>query len=214
VRPLLVAVLSTGYTPGAAPPEDGPQILEPVNFIAGETGLDGNGHSTAVTNLIAALVPFKEAKVLPIKVLSDNGTGQEESILKGLELAAERGARLVVAPLGRSDTTSGVNAIYEAAIVNLEQHGALMLAAAGNDARRPDYVGTVNIPASLPLAVSVGATDPTGAPRSGQAPRPRPVERGDRREVKTVDVFHGREPCLPDAALNHLSFPLDQFEFG
>src|SRR3954468_1846208 len=40
------------------------------------------------------------------------------------------------------------------------------------------------------------------------------VERGDRREVKTVEAFHRREPCLLDAALDHSAFPLDQFEFG
>ena len=40
------------------------------------------------------------------------------------------------------------------------------------------------------------------------------VERRDRREVETVEAFHCREPRLLDAALDHPSFPLDQFEFG
>ena len=40
------------------------------------------------------------------------------------------------------------------------------------------------------------------------------VERGDRREVETVEAFHCREPRLLDAALDHPPFPLDQLEFG
>jgi hypothetical protein len=40
------------------------------------------------------------------------------------------------------------------------------------------------------------------------------VERRDRGEVETVEAFHRREPCLPDAALDHPPFPVDQFEFG
>ena len=40
------------------------------------------------------------------------------------------------------------------------------------------------------------------------------VERGDRREIETVEALHCREPCLLDAALDHAALPLDQFEFG
>jgi hypothetical protein len=40
------------------------------------------------------------------------------------------------------------------------------------------------------------------------------VERRDRREVKTVQALHCREPRLLDAALDHAPFPVDQFEFG
>src|SRR5215469_15212944 len=32
--------------------------------------------------------------------------------------------------------------------------------------------------------------------------------------VKSKLAFHHRKPCLPDAALDHPLFPLDQFEFG
>src|ERR1700740_3327474 len=40
------------------------------------------------------------------------------------------------------------------------------------------------------------------------------VERRDRREVEAVEALHRREPRLLDAALDHPSFPVDQFEFG
>jgi hypothetical protein len=40
------------------------------------------------------------------------------------------------------------------------------------------------------------------------------VERRDRRDLETVEAFHRREPCLLDAALDHPSFPVDQFKFG
>src|SRR5258705_5283559 len=40
------------------------------------------------------------------------------------------------------------------------------------------------------------------------------VERRDRREVETVEAFDRREACLLNAALDHPSFPVDQFKFG
>src|SRR5580658_11123853 len=40
------------------------------------------------------------------------------------------------------------------------------------------------------------------------------VERRDRREVEAVETLHRWEARLLDAALDHPSFPLDQFEFG
>jgi hypothetical protein len=40
------------------------------------------------------------------------------------------------------------------------------------------------------------------------------VERGDRREIETVEAFHCRKPCLLDAALDCPPFPIDQFQFG
>ena len=40
------------------------------------------------------------------------------------------------------------------------------------------------------------------------------VERGDRREVETVEAFHCRKPCLLDSALDSPPFPVDQFELG
>ena len=84
----------------------------------------------------------------------------------GLDTLGEHAERGLVAYLRREATavfdTSELMARARSWLAELEQHGALMLAAAGNEAR-PDYVGTVNVPASLPLAVSVGTTNPTGA---------------------------------------------------
>src|SRR5436305_14893892 len=34
------------------------------------------------------------------------------------------------------------------------------------------------------------------------------------REVEAIEAFHRREPSILDAALDHPSFTLDQFEFG
>src|SRR5437879_3672148 len=40
------------------------------------------------------------------------------------------------------------------------------------------------------------------------------VERRDRRELEAVQALHRREPRLLDAALDHSSFAVDQFELG
>jgi hypothetical protein len=40
------------------------------------------------------------------------------------------------------------------------------------------------------------------------------VERGDRREIETIQALHRREPRLLDAALDHPPFPVDQLQLG
>jgi hypothetical protein len=54
----------------------------------------------------------------------------------------------------------------------------------------------------------------SNVPAAGQLQHQCLVERGDRREVETVQAFHCREPCLLDAASARPPFPVDQFELG
>lgn len=156
-QPLTVSVLSTGYTPGAAPLQ-GAEILPVESLVAGEEGLDRNGHGTTVVNLLAALIPYREVKILPIKVLSDSGSGVMSDIIRGFERSVSMGARLIVVPLGGGAPSK----ILEDIIKATESAGIMTIAAAGNTARRPDDAGSVSFPGSAESVVAVGASDPDG----------------------------------------------------
>jgi hypothetical protein len=154
---MVVAVLSTGYA-GAAAPRDRAEILPVENLVDDETPEDGNGHGTDVANLLAALVPFEEVQILPVKVLSNNGTAPTERIVEGFARSIDRGARIIVAPLGGSSSGE----LWNRMVARAENANVLVMAAAGNSAQRPGRTGVVDYPAAVADVVAVGATDPEG----------------------------------------------------
>ena len=87
--PIVVAILSTGYTPGVEPPGPAATIRPVMNLVAGEGPEDGNGHGTTVTNLMAALIPFAEVELLPVKVPGASGGGQLTDIQAGFDRSVE-----------------------------------------------------------------------------------------------------------------------------
>ena len=157
---LVVAVLSTGYSPGAEPLGEAAEVLPTVSMVPGETGLDRNGHGTWIVNLLAALIPYKQVQVLPIKVLGDAGSGADSTILAGLNEAVDRRAGVILLPLGRRDSSG--DKIYQTVIDRVVESGILIVAAAGNDSRRPDMIGKVQFPAALKGTIAVGSTDRNG----------------------------------------------------
>ncbi|WP_117237135.1 S8 family peptidase [Thermus sediminis] len=89
--------------------------------------------------------------VLPIKIMKDGGTSFFTSdIVDGLYLARGLGARVVNLSLGAPGFSDGAVA---SAISDLREAGAVIVAAAGNQA------GPVFFPANLPGVVAVGAVD-------------------------------------------------------
>ena len=157
---LVVAVLSTGYSPGAEPLGETARILPTLSMLPAETGLDGNGHGTWVVNLLAALIPYKQVQVLPIKVLDDTGSGSDSTVLQGLEKAAELRAGVILVPLGKSGAFP--SAAYQTFIDRLAEKGILTVAAAGNDSDRPARIAQVQFPAALERTIAVGTTDQDG----------------------------------------------------
>lgn len=121
---------------------------------------DDQGHGTHVGGIVAAASnnTFSIAGVapgvslLPVKVLSAEGSGTEEGVAAGIVWAVDRGAQVINLSLG----ARGFSNVIEEALIHAHQHGVLVLAAAGND-------GTDEIiyPASSQFAVAVGATDDT-----------------------------------------------------
>jgi subtilisin len=160
-----VAVLDTGLD--LEHPDFAGRDIEPRSFVEGQTAQDVQGHGTHVTGTACgALAPgtgrrygiAHEARILVGKVLGDDGSGTDADILAGMSWAISAGARVISMSLGAD--VREVSTAYETAGRRALAAGVLVVAAAGNNARRgagdPGFVG---VPANSPSIMAVGAVD-------------------------------------------------------
>lgn len=165
---VVVAVIDTGVTASAgrrfAPVED----LDGVKFVSGydfvnddENPDDGHGHGTHVAGTIAqatdngkgvaGLAPG--ARIMPIKVLSDEGYGSTADIADAIRFAADEGAQVINMSLGGG----GHSAVLADAVKYAHDKGVFVACAAGNSG-----TPTVEYPAAYPGAFAVSSVGPTG----------------------------------------------------
>ncbi|HWH33561.1 MAG TPA: S8 family serine peptidase [Egibacteraceae bacterium] len=157
-----VAVVDTGVD--AAHPDLAGVVLSGYDaFTPGGDGRnDANGHGTHVAGIVAAVSGngigveglARSAKILPVKVLQDDGSGYSSDVAEGILWAIANGATVVNLSLGSPNTSSSVDAAIEQAI----QKGVVVVAASGNEGAKGN---PVMWPAALPEVVSVGAIDST-----------------------------------------------------
>jgi len=88
-------------------------------------------------------------KLMPLKILDDNGGGSFEDLEKGIRYAVNNGAKIINLSLASTDTDIGV----EYQIREAYNKGVVIVAAAGNEDR------SVCFPARLSQVIAVGATD-------------------------------------------------------
>jgi len=122
---------------------------------------DYQGHGTHVAGIAAAggslIGAAPGAKILPMKVLGDTGSGSSFRIAQGIKDAADKGADVINLSLGGSSPDPYTRAAIEYAI----SKGVWVVAAAGNDGRAAD-----NFPGHFPSSVAVAAVD-RNAKRAG-----------------------------------------------
>lgn len=157
-KPLRICVLDTGCDPWHPDLKDA--IVAAKDFTRSTSGVsDLNGHGTWCAGFIGAransigvrgIVP--ECELLIGKVLGDNGSGDERGIAAGIEWGYSQGADLFSLSLGGPRMSESLYRL----IRELEKHGKLLFAAAGNDA------GPVNFPAAWAEVIAVGAVDRKG----------------------------------------------------
>jgi serine protease len=152
----VVAVIDTGVT--RVPDLAATELVPGYNFVADEANAaDDHGHGTHVAGTIAqstnnglgvAGVAFG-AKIMPLKVLSAQGSGSMAAIAQAIRYAADHGAQVINMSLGGPFPTSAIrNAVKYA-----RDKGVVVVAAAGNDGR-----GRVSYPARYPEVFAVAAT--------------------------------------------------------
>jgi subtilisin len=162
---ITIAVLDTGLD--LDHPDFAGRDIESRSFVEGQTAQDVQGHGTHVTGTACgALTPSTgrrygiahEARILVGKVLGDDGSGTDADILAGISWAISAGARVISMSLGAD--VREVSTAYETAGRRALAAGTLVVAAAGNNARRgagdPGFVG---VPANSPSIMAVGAVD-------------------------------------------------------
>ncbi|WP_448379615.1 S8 family serine peptidase [Gloeomargarita sp.] len=121
--------------------------------------LDRNGHGTHVAGTIAAEnngfgvtgVAYN-ARIMPVQVLGDNGSGSSRAVANGIRYAANNGAHVINLSLGSNLPSPE---IYSA-IQYATSRGAVVVMAAGNDGDpQPDYPAFF----ATEFGLSVGAVD-------------------------------------------------------
>jgi subtilisin family serine protease len=160
-----VAVLDTGLD--AEHPDFAGRSITARSFVSGPTADDGHGHGTHCTGTACgpASPPegrrygiASEAEIFAGKVLDDSGAGADASILAGIDWAITNGCHVISMSLGADVRT--VSAVYETVGRRALAAGTLIVAAAGNNARRSEgFLGFVGMPANSPSIMAVAAVD-------------------------------------------------------
>lgn len=94
--------------------------------VSTNTTPNAYGHGTAVAGIILQVAP--RATILPIRVLSPNGSGTLDAVVQSIYWAADKGAKVINLSLGSIDYSA---ALYDA-VVYAQNKGAYLVASAGN----------------------------------------------------------------------------------
>ena len=174
-----VAVLDTGVNM-EHPDLDPNSFVYKYNAITGSYDVgDVNGHGTAVTGIIAEKrnngIGFTGAmpgvKIMPVKVLHNNGTADTSTIIRGLNYAVtgtvngteiykeRKGFKPDVINMSFGGDFDGVKPVLlEEVCIDAVSKGIILVSASGNEAT-PFYGGPVNYPAGYDCVISVASVD-------------------------------------------------------
>lgn len=154
---VVIAILDTGIEPTAP---DLAGRLVPGRDVANDDDdpSDGNGHGTAVAGIVGAAADngigiagaCPRCSLMPIKVTVDGSDEvQKSDSAEGIVWAVDHGARVINLSIGSSNTSE----VQREAVEYAWAHGAVVVAAAGNEsAAEPLY------PAAYDNVLAVGAT--------------------------------------------------------
>ncbi len=156
-----VAVVDTGIN--ASHDDLAGQTVDGWDFVDDDaTPQDGNGHGSHVAGTIAAagnnntglIGVAPDARVMPLRVLDDSGSGWMSDIAAGFEYAADHGVPIVSASLGGS-----YSSVLEDVIGSHPR--TLFVVAAGNENGDDDNPRDAEYPCAFPEAnvICVGASN-------------------------------------------------------
>ncbi len=163
---VIVAVLDTGvgyedYKSGkfsVLPDLKGIDFVKPYDFVGdNQHANDDHGHGSHVTGTIAQVTNngigvagvARNVRIMPLKVLSANGSGSVAGIADAIRYAADNGAKVINMSLGGAFPST----VLKKAVQYAYDKGVTVVCAAGNESR-----GKVGYPAAYPGAVAVSAT--------------------------------------------------------
>lgn len=164
---VIVAVVDTGLDNFTSPHADLAANIHPTGYDfvqkdSNPTDEGANrGHGTHVAGIVAAASNDQGvagvaygAKVMVVRVMDCTAgpkcPGTFSNIARGIQYAADHGARVINLSLGGSDSSQVVRTAVQYAIGK----GDIVVAASGNDSAT-----VVSLPAGYPEVIAVGATD-------------------------------------------------------
>lgn len=122
--------------------------------------IDDNKHGTHVAGIIGAELNgigtagiSPKVRIMPLKFLDSNGTGDTTAAIKAINYAVDHGAKIISNSWGGG----GRSELLNQAIQNAIAKGVIVVAAAGNEANNND--GLPSYPASFPGVISVASSD-------------------------------------------------------
>lgn len=154
---VIIAVIDTGVDFNHEDLKN--NIITGKNFVElNKEPMDVCGHGTHVSSTIAAqdngcgiVGVANKAKIMPIKGLDDNGSGNTNSIVSSIKFAANAGVDFITMSLGSPNPSKPIeNAINYAA-----SKGCVIFCAAGNSGSSHDIM----YPAKYKNTISIGAID-------------------------------------------------------
>ena len=154
-----VAVLDSGLMAGVGP--DGFVIASLDAVFPSQPISDNVGHGTQMALIASGLVKPLGAEtgdagqvpVVAIRAMDDNGYTSDFTILKSIDYAIEKGARVISISWGSEQQS----ALMEVILENAASRGMIIVASAGNEPTgKPFY------PAAYPSVIGVGAEYPNG----------------------------------------------------
>jgi thermitase len=175
VAPVVIAIVDTGID--NTHPDLTNKILRNGSTIIGydallnapSAALDDHGHGTHCAGIAAAQTnngvgvagmagwdgtagtDCTFIKLMPVKVLSQWGSGNTTDVAEGITWAADNGADVISLSLGGGGSTT-----LQSAVTYAWSKGCIVVVAAGNSA-----TSTPSYPAAYPEAIAVAATDAT-----------------------------------------------------
>jgi thermitase len=162
-------MINEGEIPGNGIDDDGNGYVDDVygyNFASNNNNpMDGHGHGTHCAGVIGAehnnigiAGVMANVKILPIKFLSDSGSGTLEGALKSVDYAITRGVHIMSNSWGGGARSEALLELIQKA----EDAGIIFIAAAGNSRSDNDKKPTYPANYEVDSLVSVGAIDGKG----------------------------------------------------
>jgi len=157
-----IAVLDSGVSPV---PELEGRLRQGVDAATGGRNTnDTDGHGTAVASIAAAQAGgvrgiSPSTPIIPIRIFDARGDSTAEVVVSAVDRAIALGAGVInisaSQPPGSGDPAA--DRIVQAAIERAVTKGIVVVVPSGNEGK-----STLNVPASYPHVIAVGATDESG----------------------------------------------------
>ena len=158
-KKVLIAILDTGIDTDHEDLQDNFRSIDP------NSDRDVNGHGTHIAGIIGATtnnqlgiasmpIDARYLQFTSVKVLSNQGFGNQAGIIKGMITAADAGADVISMSLGGPSKQKKQEA-YRQAVAYCQEKGAIVVVAAGNAGTNAKGYA----PANTPGVITVSAVD-------------------------------------------------------